>query len=130
MLLVEDEPVLSRVLAHILTDAGYEVTSCHDGLDALNLVMSRVTAIDLVVSDVGLPGLRGDRLAAELRKIRPELPVVLMTGFSTAVTLANAATLGVSSVLEKPIEIEDLLAAVADALRVGEGENEHFALRT
>lgn len=121
--------MLARVLAHILTDAGYEVTSCHNGLDALNLVMSRVTPIDLVVSDVGLPGLRGDRLAAELRAIRPELPIVLMTGFSTLVTPANAATLGVASVLEKPIDIEDLLAAVEDALRTGKDEGEYFVLR-
>ena len=119
VLLVEDEPTLSRVLERILAEEGYEVTVCGDGLDALALVTCGATKIDVVVSDVGLPGLRGDKLAVELRRIKPALPVVLMTGFSAVVAPGREETLGVAAVLEKPVTIEALLAAVRDALRLG-----------
>src|SRR4051812_18235007 len=119
VLLVEDEPTLSRVLELILATEGYRVTVCGNGLDALDLVRCGATRIDVVVSDVGLPGLRGDKLAAELRRVRPALPVVLMTGFSTVVKPGAEKALGVAAVLEKPVTIEDLLAAVRGALRLG-----------
>jgi len=119
VLLVEDEPTLSRVFEHILTDAGYDVIVCANGLNALDLVECGVTRIDVVVSDVGLPGLRGDKLASELRQLRPALPIVLMTGYSAVVAPGNEDALGVAGILEKPITIEDLLATVRDALRLG-----------
>jgi CheY-like chemotaxis protein len=117
VLLVEDEPTLARVLERVLSEGGYEVTLCDDGLDALDMVRRGATRIDVVVSDVGLPGLRGDKLAAEVRRVRPTLPVLLLTGYSSAVAPGNEEALGVAAVLEKPVTIEDLLAAVRDALR-------------
>jgi DNA-binding NtrC family response regulator len=119
VLLVEDEPTLSRVLARILEEEGYDVTVCADGLDALHRVARGGIRVDVVVSDVGLPGVRGDKLAVELKRVRPSLPVVLMTGFSAVVTPGSAEALGLAAVLEKPVSIEDLLAAVRNALEQG-----------
>lgn len=119
VLLVEDEPTLSHVLGRVLTEAGYDVTPCHDGEDALDLVRRGDTRVDVVVSDVGVPGLRGDKLAVELRRLRPALPILLMTGYSADVAPGNEEALGVTAILAKPITIEDLLAAVGDALRFG-----------
>lgn len=119
VLLVEDEPTLSQVLARILTEEGFDVTVCDNGLTALALVECGERRIDVVVSDVGLPGLRGDKLAAKLRQVRPALPVVLMTGYSDVVAPGKEALLGVAAVLQKPVTIEDLLAAVRDALQGG-----------
>jgi DNA-binding NtrC family response regulator len=119
VLLVEDEPTLADVLARILSDEGYAVTVRGNGLDALDVVRCGTTRIDVIVSDVGLPGLRGDKLAAAVRRLRPTLPVVLMSGFSAVVTPGNEEALGVVAVLEKPVTIEDLLATVQDALRPG-----------
>jgi CheY-like chemotaxis protein len=118
VLLVEDEPTLAHVLARILSEEGYTVTVRGNGLNALDVVRSDATRVDVIVSDVGLPGLRGDKLAAEVRRVRPALPVVLMSGF-TVITQGNREALGVVAVLEKPVTIEDLLAAVQDALRQG-----------
>jgi DNA-binding NtrC family response regulator len=119
VLLVEDEPTLSQVLARIMTEEGFDVTVCDNGLTALALVECSERRIDVVVSDVGLPGLRGDKLAAKLRQVRPALPVVLMTGYSDVVAPGKEALLGVAAVLQKPVTIEDLLAAVRDALQGG-----------
>lgn len=73
-------------------------------------------AFDLVLSDVAMPRLTGDRLASRLRSIAPSLPIVLMTGFSHEVTREDAERLGVASVLYKPVGATELLRAVTDAL--------------
>ena len=116
ILLVEDHTTLLKVFQRVLEDSGYLVTPCADGLDALRLIEHEQSTIDLLLSDVGLPGMRGDRLAAELRRLRPAVPALLMTGHSEAVSPANAASLGAVALLQKPITVEDLLAAVRDAL--------------
>lgn len=112
ILLVEDEPTLLRVLEMILTDAGYDVTACFDGDQALRKFAASPDAWHLVVSDVTMPRLSGDRLALALHEIRPRLPVILMTGNTMLVTPRRLHALGVAAVLEKPCAIEDLLGAV------------------
>ena len=116
VLLVEDHTTLLHVFQRVLEDAGYDVTPCDDGLRALALVERSDTRIDLLLSDIGLPGLRGDRLAAKLQRLRPAVPILLMTGHSEEVTADSAVALGVTAVLEKPISLESLLSAVRDAL--------------
>jgi DNA-binding response OmpR family regulator len=112
VLLVEDEPTLSRVLSMVLTNAGYDVSCCADGAEALRVFRASPDAVHVVVSDVTMPVLSGDRLARALHEIRPRLPVILMTGFSHTVTPENALGLGVAAVLQKPVSIDDLVAAV------------------
>lgn len=112
ILLVEDEPTLLRVLGMVLTDAGYDVTTCLDGDEALRMFAASPDAWHLVVSDVTMPRLSGDRLALALREIRPRLPVILMTGNTMLVTPRRLRALGVAAMLEKPCAIEDLLGAV------------------
>lgn len=112
VLLVEDEPTLRRVLGMVLTDAGYAVTACMDGEEALGRFQATPDAWDLVVSDVSMPRLSGDRLARALRDIRPRLPVILMSGNTALVTPRRLYALGVAAVLEKPCEIDELIGAV------------------
>ena len=112
LLLVEDEPTLARVLTLVLTTSGYTVTWCADGAEALETFRTMPDPVDLVVSDVTMPRLSGDQLARALHEIQPDLPVILMTGFSNMVTSQHARTLGVAALLEKPIDIDDLLATI------------------
>ena len=112
ILLVEDEPTLLRVLEMILTDAGYDVTTCCDGDQALRTFKASPDAWDLVVSDVTMPRLSGDKLALALREIRPRLPVILMTGNTMLITPRRLYALGVAAVLEKPCEIDEVVGAV------------------
>lgn len=112
ILLVEDEPTLLRVLEMVLTEAGYDVTTCSDGDEALRKFAASPDAWQVVVSDVTMPRLSGDRLALALREIRPRLPVILMTGNTMLVTPRRLLALGVAAVLEKPCAIEDLLGTI------------------
>jgi CheY-like chemotaxis protein len=112
VLLVEDDATLARVLGLVLTTAGYTVTRCADGAEALRTVRASPNAVDVVVSDVTMPELSGDQLARVLREIRPSLPIILMSGSITTLTLQRARAIGVAAVLQKPVGIDELVAAV------------------
>ncbi len=116
VLLVEDEPSLARFAVLALGRAGFTVVSCHDGAEALRTFLADPEGIDVLVSDVAMPGLTGDRLMRELLQQRPTLAVVLMTGFSQTLTSERAAALGASVLLQKPFGSRELVAAVRDAL--------------
>jgi CheY-like chemotaxis protein len=115
LMLVEDQPTLARVLGMVLTSGGYDVTICADGAEALKTFRASPDSWDVVVSDVTMPALSGDRLARALHEIRPRLSVILMTGSVGRITPRRLHALGVAAVLEKPVTIEDLLAAVDSA---------------
>ena len=116
VLVVEDEPALARVVERALARAGYEVARCATGADALRAFEAAPAATDVVLSDVAMPGMTGDELARALRRLRPDLPVILMTGFSHTVTPERARELGVAALLHKPVTPDELVAAVRDAL--------------
>lgn len=109
--------MLAEAFRRILVGAGFEVTSCRTGVEALMLLEAVPIPVDVVLSDVQLPVIPGDRLAQEIRRRRPDTPVVLMTGFSTAVTHETASDLDVVAVLQKPLSGRQLVAAIRDAIR-------------
>ena len=119
VLLVEDEPALARFATNALTRGGYEVTYCRDGIEALRALDGPRGTVDVVVSDVTMPGLTGDKLARELQRLRPGLPVILTTGFSHLVPPEAIRALGVAALLHKPFSAQDLVAAVRDAIVAG-----------
>jgi DNA-binding NtrC family response regulator len=116
VLLAEDEPALAHVLERIFVAAGLRVVACANGMVALDILSSDVSPVDVLVSDVKLPGLTGDLLAREAGLRRPELPVVLMTGFSEMVTPENADLLGAFAILQKPVTARRLVSTVQEAL--------------
>jgi len=117
VLLVEDEPMLGEVFRRILVSAGFEVSLCRTAMDALFLLEADAVPVDVVLSDVQLPVIPGDRLAQEIQRLRPDIPVLLMTGFNATLTEENASALGVAAVLPKPIAGRQLVTAVRDALQ-------------
>lgn len=116
VLLVEDERAVRRVLRRALEQGGAVVTEAADGFAALSLIKNGDVAIDVMVSDVMMPGMDGIELAERARALRPDLPVVLMSGYAEPpqrAAAAGAATL----FLAKPFGAAALLAAVATAFR-------------
>ena len=115
VLLVEDEPGLRAVVPRTLELAGYEVTPCTDGEDALAR-LGRDAGHDLVLSDVSMPRLGGEQLAREIHARYPTLPIVLMTGYARGVSLDQARAEGVVAILHKPMTARDLVNAIGEAL--------------
>jgi two-component system, cell cycle sensor histidine kinase and response regulator CckA len=116
LLVVEDEAALRDVAGRILSGAGYRVLAADGGLQALELAALHEGDIDLLVSDVVMPGMLGKELAERLVDVRPGTRVLYMSGYAQPV-LASQGTLdpGVA-LLEKPFTADDLLSAVRERL--------------
>ena len=95
---------------------GYDVVTKTSSTEALEVFRENPTRFDLVITDMTMPGLRGDRLAQELMDIRPHIPIILCTGFSEHISEARAEKLGIRVYLLKPIESDKLARAVRKAL--------------
>jgi CheY-like chemotaxis protein len=116
VLLVDDDPSVSRVLGRMLEKLGCAVESCADGAEALARFRADPSAIDLVLTDETLPSLPGHELARALLELRPGLPVILCTGYSDRIDEDGARALGVSAFLMKPLDLGQLEAALRAAL--------------
>jgi two-component system cell cycle sensor histidine kinase/response regulator CckA len=107
VLLVEDEPAVRRLLRRFLADRGYEVLEAANGADALRVSAVHRGVIDAVVTDVVMPKMGGRELALQLRGVRPEVPVLFLSGYSD-----DDTELVKSRFLCKPFSQEELLGAL------------------
>ncbi|HVX06066.1 MAG TPA: response regulator [Rhodanobacteraceae bacterium] len=113
VLVVEDEAFLREVVAESLQEAGYEVAHVGNGEAGLAVLQSDAP-VDVLVSDIRLPGLSGYELAAAGKSLRPDLKMILMTGY--APSLPPELKPAVYRVLQKPFRIDSLPDVVAAAL--------------
>lgn len=116
VMVVDDEPVLTRLLRTVLESRGIHVTSYNDSQAALDAFAAAPDDVDLVVTDQTMPRLTGDELARRMLAIRATLPVLLCTGYSDRVDAPTAAAIGIRRYLTKPIAMADLVRAVIDEL--------------
>ncbi|SDT95979.1 PAS domain-containing hybrid sensor histidine kinase/response regulator [Desulfobacula phenolica] len=116
ILLVDDEAAIIAFEKKVLTRLGYQVTSLTSSVEALEVFRAAPKEFDLVISDVAMPILSGDRLASELIKIRPDIPILICTGFSETITQKNVEELGGKGFLMKPVGMKDLAQAIRNIL--------------
>jgi len=116
VLLVDDEESLVALWSRRLRALGYRVTACTSGVEALQAFRAAPQAFDVVVTDQTMPHLTGDSLAAELLRLRPDLPIILCTGYSQTLDEEQALALGIRAFLLKPCRLEDLAGAIRGAL--------------
>ena len=125
ILLVEDEPAVRMITREALELGGYRVMEADGPLAAMVIVSELSTAIDLMLTDVIMPGMNGAELARRVRERRPGLVTLFMTGYAESEAL-RLATLEVKHKhIQKPFTVSNLLARVGDALatRWDGGEN-------
>jgi len=116
ILVVDDEPVIVKLNQHILEGLGYQITSCTSSIEALELFKSKPEEFDLIVSDMTMPIMTGDNLASACIRIRPDIPIILLTGFSEKITEETAQKLGIKALLLKPVRRFDLAKTIRKAL--------------
>jgi signal transduction histidine kinase/ActR/RegA family two-component response regulator len=116
VLIVDDDRDVGRLAARILETFRYEVTALTDPTEAVNLVRKRPTEFDLVLTDLLMPELSGPELARALKKIRPDLPLVLISGLVSSVTEESARRQGFVGLIRKPFEIDQIAKSVAGIL--------------
>ena len=116
VMVVDDEPVLTRLLRTVLERRGMQVVSFNDSQAALTAFAAAPGDVDLVVTDQTMPVMTGDELTRRLLEIRADLPVLLCTGYSDRIDGAAAAAIGVRRYLTKPIAMAALVRAVIEEL--------------
>ncbi len=117
VLVVDDEPGFRDLYAGALKSAGFETLCAASGEEALEL-LSKGAAPDMAVSDVKMPGIDGLALIGLAREILPALPFLMITAFPDVRDAVSAMKTGAVDYLEKPIDLDELVAAVCDALNV------------
>jgi PAS domain S-box-containing protein len=119
VLLVDDEVALVRLGEEMLADLGYEPVGFTSSLAALASFRRTPERYDLVLSDESMPEMTGSELVREIRALRPDIPIVIMTGHVTKGLTRRARDLGVADVLTKPLVASDIARGLAQALRAG-----------
>ena len=116
LLLVDDEEVLARLGQALLERLGYEVAAYSSSLAALEAFQAEPSRFDLIITDQTMPVMTGATLVAELRHIRPDIPIILCTGFSHLMNAEKAEALGVDAFVLKPGVTQDLAATIQQVL--------------
>jgi hypothetical protein len=116
VLLVEDEDAVRALAKRILTEGGYRVSALSQGKDAVPLLEDPNREFDLLISDVVMPGMRGVELARRARELRPGLPVLMMSGYTTPLEDEDRKAMAEAPLLEKPFSRRDLLGEVRELL--------------
>ena len=114
VLVVDDEASIRELLSKTLALAEYEVDTAPDGRTAIERL--RLGQYDLLIADLKMPGLDGLSLIREAKRYKTDLPVIIITGFSTESSAIEAVNLGVAGYLTKPFRVPQVLAAAARAL--------------
>ncbi len=116
ILIIDDEEPLARLLGQLLEQQGYRVQIRVSPVEALQLLKYRADSIDLVVTDMEMPRLTGDQLTLEIKAIRPDMPVILCTGFSKKISKEKAKEIGLDGFLMKPVSKTALAKTVRNVL--------------
>jgi DNA-binding NtrC family response regulator len=116
ILVADDEEPLRRALRTVLERAGYNVVTAEDGAEALRLFEAADPPIDLVLTDIVMPRRDGVELARSLTALRPDLPIVFMSGLVQLSTLLAAGVSPDADFLRKPWTFDEVLEMVEEAL--------------
>lgn len=116
IIILDDDELVSQYLAALLEIEGYEVIIMNDPLEALKCFNNHPDDFDLVVTDQVMPGLTGVEVAREVLKLRPQLPILLITGYSRRVNAENAESFGLSGFFPKPVNESLFLNKISDLL--------------
>ena len=117
ILFIDDEPAIVNISRQMLDSLGYDVVTRTSSIEALELFKAQTDRFDLVITDMTMPQMTGEDLTRELIQIRPDVPVLLCTGFSTRMDEKKALSMGIQAFISKPIlkrEIAEAIRAVLD----------------
>ncbi|MBF0202109.1 MAG: PAS domain S-box protein [Desulfamplus sp.] len=123
ILLIDDNPAVLNMEKRLIESLGYKVTAVQESTRALELFKENPDGFDLVLTDLTMPGLTGDRLAKEIFAVRPNMPLIVCTGMHEGVNPGECEIMGMKfqCVLSKPVNKAHLAGAIRSALDNGEG---------
>ncbi len=110
IMVVDDQAGIRMLLSEIFTREGYEVYTCANGPEALALLHEH--DLSLAILDMKIPGMGGLEILHQIREIKPDLKVVVITAYNEHIAIREAEELGVIDIFSKPFDIDDILHAV------------------
>jgi CheY-like chemotaxis protein len=116
ILLVDDEEPIVALVQQMLEHLGYTVTAFTDSQEALKAFTGHPDDFDLVITDMTMPHITGDRLAQKLIDIKPDIPIILCTGFNETITEEKALSMGIQKFVMKPVVKSELASAIRAVL--------------
>lgn len=116
ILFVDDEVALVRMATKLLEKSGYRVVGQNNPLEALELFKSDPNRFDLVITDMTMPYMTGKQLVKALQDIRPDVPIIMCTGYSEKISSEKAQMMGIQAFLRKPLSYNDLTKNVRKAI--------------
>ncbi len=116
ILFIDDEETLIDLGENMLTKLGYQVTTHTSSIEAIEAFKDSPDKFDLIISDMTMPNMTGDMLANEINKIRPDIPIIICTGFSEQLSEKKINTLDIKGLLMKPLTISELAKTVRRVL--------------
>jgi len=118
ILFIDDDLALVDIGKQMLENLGYKVITKADSLEALKLFQDQPHEFDLVITDMTMPNMTGEKLAKEFIRIRPDVPIILCTGFSEQITEEDAKKIGIKEFAMKPLVMEDLAKTIRKVLNI------------
>ncbi|MCP4297239.1 MAG: response regulator [Proteobacteria bacterium] len=115
-MIIDDEPMIIDLMKSMLEKLGHKITSFTDSEDSLREFSKYPDEFDLILTDYGMPKMNGKQLIGEIKKIRPDIPSVLLTGYGDLIAKENIGDWGISDLLVKPFEFEDLEEVIRGVL--------------
>jgi PAS domain S-box-containing protein len=116
ILLVDDELAIVNMGKQTLGSLGYEVTARTSSYEALELFKAKPDRFDLVITDMTMPNLTGDDLAKELIRIKPDIPIIICTGYSARINKEQALAMGIRAFVSKPVLRRDIAKTIREVL--------------
>jgi DNA-binding NtrC family response regulator len=121
VLIVDDEQALVALAEEMLAELSYEPVSFDSSRTALRVFQAEPQRFDLVLTDEAMPELIGTEFAREIRRLRPDIPIILMSGYGGPQLTIRAAAIGINEVLRKPLQRRDLAESLTRVLGTGNG---------
>ena len=116
IMVVDDEENIRNSMAEFLADLGYEVSAYANGRDAREAFMKNPGQVDFIISDITMPLMTGDALAANILKSHPDLPIILCSGYSDKISENTLRNTGIYKCLDKPVSLENLAFIIREKL--------------
>ncbi|CAB1058712.1 hypothetical protein D1BOALGB6SA_3469 [Olavius sp. associated proteobacterium Delta 1] len=127
ILFVDDETALVNIGKQMLESLGYKITIRTSSIEALELFKARTDSFDLVITDMTMPNMTGDKLARELIRIKPEIPIIICTGYSARINPEQALAMGIRAFVSKPVLKREIAHTIRKVLNETlENRDRHF----
>ena len=114
ILIIDDDEHIRILLREILQRSGYEVSLAANGKQGLRMFYEKPA--DLVITDMAMPQMTGDKLAEEILKIRPDIPIILCTGYSDKIDENKSKDIGIRAYVMKPMILRDIAGTIREVL--------------